>query len=825
MFVGQEFMRAYFFRSLFSFSLFALSACSGGGGDGGASNSDNPGSGGGGEPQSPVPIPTAEITRENVRTFAGVAYALIDINNTLINRFTNPLDGPGATYGKKGSNEEECFAGGTFNSESGDGAGITITFEACEFQSGLLLDGKFEITTSETDANGAYNIEFGFSDLTASRPTWEWVINGDARVMVPGSNEERRRIKVLSNLQAQDNDELYSAEDFLYELPMNFPTSITNAASFTGGLRTQEDGLALLEEQSSDIGDRFADGSNITGVGDSFGVMQHVGISSDSDLELLYFETSSQSFSSAGVKLRMSDLKKQTFEFFSDVNLSPQKTGRLLFEDQKSADVGESVTVSSYSKYITDPNGDLLKTGLEFGHAGDTTAVEIDQFGYDIQKVTFLEGGEWQVFVTATDSDGEAFSLYYLTVTITDTRDTDGDGLINENDLDDDGDGVKDEEDAFPLDPEETVDFDGDGIGDNADPDDDNDDVIDGEDAYPLNSKCSVESDGDGELCYLDMIFHKKTFIDQGGIVYYWDSCFYVNCSPMAGKLIRWDMNSRKFLQPLSIDRPLNASSGNITLHYIPFQDRAVINFSATDIGYFEFGEENPKMKFASLPPAPASNSSGTYTEGDYFIRETISQEDAKKFVELFDLEYTLIGTWEMDAGDDYYYVSNRMAPYREKGYTLNLETLELDHFENERYLPKIFSPLFSPDGSRVLDTGTGKVYRLEDLEVVGETSDLGSTGWRTYVTWTGDGIVDAGSFFNTETRQYDTRISLFDDTTYELKKNLDYPEMVMSYNRDDQIMYDGKKYYFLVYRVVIDPYSPEDEEFDHGFMQIDFSD
>jgi hypothetical protein len=62
--------------------------------------------------------------------------------------------------------------------------------------------------------------------------------------------------------------------------------------------------------------------------------------------------------------------------------------------------------------------------------------------------------------------------------------DADGDGLSNleeylRNTLplnpDTDGDEVEDGEDAFPLDPEESVDSDGDGIGDNADLDDDND--------------------------------------------------------------------------------------------------------------------------------------------------------------------------------------------------------------------------------------------------------------------------------------------------------------------------------------------------------------
>lgn len=52
---------------------------------------------------------------------------------------------------------------------------------------------------------------------------------------------------------------------------------------------------------------------------------------------------------------------------------------------------------------------------------------------------------------------------------------------------DSDGDGVVDAEDAFPNDPTETKDSDKDGIGDNQDPDDDNDGVPDVDDDYPLD--------------------------------------------------------------------------------------------------------------------------------------------------------------------------------------------------------------------------------------------------------------------------------------------------------------------------------------------------
>nr|MBA3767905.1 thrombospondin type 3 repeat-containing protein [Acidobacteriota bacterium] len=69
---------------------------------------------------------------------------------------------------------------------------------------------------------------------------------------------------------------------------------------------------------------------------------------------------------------------------------------------------------------------------------------------------------------------------------------------------DTDGDGVTDDQDAFPLDPNESVDTDGDGIGNNADTDDDNDGQSDADEiacgSNPLNARSkSTDTDGDNK--------------------------------------------------------------------------------------------------------------------------------------------------------------------------------------------------------------------------------------------------------------------------------------------------------------------------------------
>ncbi|HIM13622.1 MAG TPA: hypothetical protein EYJ03_03135, partial [Candidatus Poseidoniales archaeon] len=70
-----------------------------------------------------------------------------------------------------------------------------------------------------------------------------------------------------------------------------------------------------------------------------------------------------------------------------------------------------------------------------------------------------------------------------------DQLDTDDDGLGDACDGDDDGDGVADEDDALPLDPNETADLDGDGKGDNSDGDIDGDGIGNDKDDFPTDPR------------------------------------------------------------------------------------------------------------------------------------------------------------------------------------------------------------------------------------------------------------------------------------------------------------------------------------------------
>jgi len=113
---------------------------------------------------------------------------------------------------------------------------------------------------------------------------------------------------------------------------------------------------------------------------------------------------------------------------------------------------------------------------------------------------TFTTPGTYIVTLTVEDAAGNTAND---TVTITVLLDTDRDETPDTTDTDDDNDGINDDEDAFPLDPTESVDTDEDGVGDNSDTDDDNDGIPDTWETEnglnPLDAAdASLDPDGDG---------------------------------------------------------------------------------------------------------------------------------------------------------------------------------------------------------------------------------------------------------------------------------------------------------------------------------------
>jgi Zn-dependent metalloprotease len=154
------------------------------------------------------------------------------------------------------------------------------------------------------------------------------------------------------------------------------------------------------------------------------------------------------------------------------------------------------VTITSVA-----PSGTELSTNLSSTSIGPS---ETFTFGLDLDT-TNQPRGNYSGSLTINHNGDNSSLVVGISAFL--GLDTDGDGIINSVDTDDDNDGVLDLNDAFPLDPTETLDTDNDGIGNNADAfpndasesvDSDGDGVGDNADAFPNDPTESADSDGDG---------------------------------------------------------------------------------------------------------------------------------------------------------------------------------------------------------------------------------------------------------------------------------------------------------------------------------------
>ncbi|MFH0815279.1 MAG: PKD domain-containing protein [Methanobacteriota archaeon] len=145
-------------------------------------------------------------------------------------------------------------------------------------------------------------------------------------------------------------------------------------------------------------------------------------------------------------------------------NITAMANTAVSFDGSASHDVDG--TIVSYSWNFGDGSADVL--GMTATH-------------------TYTTVGTYTVTLTVTDNDGKS-STDTLVVTVADSIDTDGDGIVDAFDTDSDGDSIPDVSDSMPLDT------DNDGLDNAVDPDDDNDDVLDVDDTDPIDSETGEET-------------------------------------------------------------------------------------------------------------------------------------------------------------------------------------------------------------------------------------------------------------------------------------------------------------------------------------------
>lgn len=192
-------------------------------------------------------------------------------------------------------------------------------------------------------------------------------------------------------------------------------------------------------------------------------------------------------------------ISNSVFAYSNDISV---KEGSL---QTNSKTILEGQTFKVYSQVLNNSQKDL--TGIARFYLNDKqigTDRQISVLAGKIDDI-FVENKaqsfgtftlKMQIFPWETDSDNPSNNTLSTEIKI--LRDTDRDGIANENDSDDDNDGVPDEKDAFPLDKNESLDTDGDSMGDNSDTDDDNDGVPDEFDDMPLDPNETMDTDKDG---------------------------------------------------------------------------------------------------------------------------------------------------------------------------------------------------------------------------------------------------------------------------------------------------------------------------------------
>lgn len=188
------------------------------------------------------------------------------------------------------------------------------------------------------------------------------------------------------------------------------------------------------------------------------------------------------------VTLQIVDRRLPTIESYSPTgtNVNPNSSALFSFDKKMNhTSVMDSLTVSPYLDgaggffYNTGNYQDYNFSMFNNFHQNITYTITINSSMAKDPIGNFLDGNENGIAEgSPTDDVAWSFTTWW---------DRDMDGIPENIDPDDDNDLVNDTEDAFPLDPDESVDTDGDDVGNNEDMDDDGDGVPDSEDLDPLN--------------------------------------------------------------------------------------------------------------------------------------------------------------------------------------------------------------------------------------------------------------------------------------------------------------------------------------------------
>ena len=273
-----------------------------------------------------------------------------------------------------------------------------------------------------------------------------------------------------------------------------------------------------------------------------------------------------------------------------------------------------------------------------------------------------------------------------------DIRDTDNDGIPNNEDNDDDGDGINDEDDLYPLDSAENADSDGDGIGDNSD-------------AYAHDATCYIDTDGNGTHCYMTwMASNSPQLIKANGVT----SFYFFN--PEWPTILEYNNTTGHFATPIDVE---NATTIEYSVSeqklYIGFNDGKVrfVNEANQLEDFISVTTDDEHVQVTSITSMGQHIGVHSSNNGQLFIYNLLGEPTETNYIGRDRYQFT----WNTTLSRLYYnsYNSLRYLAINESDGSITSEHY-LGHFNN---LENVIA--LSENDEKLL-LGSGQIYDLEEF-------------------------------------------------------------------------------------------------------------
>ena len=546
---------------------------------------------GGGGGAAPASAPTGNLVGGTATTFAEVFRNFLTDGVATLDEDVSAIWPSGIPLLNIPDTEhtKSCgVAGSSSATVSGGGAAFTLVFDRCEDRTGFVIDGKVVFGFSNIDnVQGAFDYQITYTALTFTAPFGKHASNGSVSIHTVSSggmhthsltiNQTVEENIISPTFTAQssssaDTEESQPSQRFTAEA---LTATVRHGQANYYGLEVNGAGGAISVDGTGSANVAYQPSTSevvLTGAHDS-----EVFIGLDG----AFYSIRSTDAQGQEHVVSISTDRIPSLEALDGVNSPP------LIDPIPDTDVAVGHTSKlDLRSAVLDPDLDPLVWTLTVASGPPGATLDVVRTAEGRYTLGGAVAGEYVLGLTVTDpTQASAHATLRVRVLV----DTDHDGTFDVYDVDDDNDGVADANDAFPLDPNETLDTDHDGIGNHADPDDDNDGVPDDRDPFPLDPACSS-----GQECLTSTLTNADAVLsDQAGSLY-----FVV----FAAKTVYlWDSATHSFGAAWHLGSAVPSDSLLRKAVYVPQHHRFYFGYNNGAITYVDAGV-GIERGFASVP-------------------------------------------------------------------------------------------------------------------------------------------------------------------------------------------------------------------------------